>query len=116
MTEALLRTIYDDKYELFSAGVNKSNVDPFAVQVVKEIDIDISKQRSKSIKDYKDIIFDIVVTICNYAKENCTYFRGKKTIHNSFENPYDHNDSDEIILENFRRLRDEIKHWIIKTF
>ena len=106
--EAFLRSGYSDKYVAYSAGVKKSSVDPFAIQVMKEIGIDISEQRSKSIEEYKDMVFDIVVTVCNNAKETCPFFPGKKILHKSFDNPTDFDD--------FRRIRDELKEWITKNF
>ena len=103
-------------YEAFSAGVQQSKLDIYAIKVMKEIGIDISNQRSKSINEFKDTVFDIVVTVCDNARETCPFFPGKKIIHKSFPNPHGSNGDEETVIENFRRLRDDIKIWIKQEF
>ena len=71
MAEGLLRAMYGDRYEVYSAGVEASKVDPRAVKVMSEIGIDISGQRSKAMNEYKGILFDLAVTVCDKAKEMC---------------------------------------------
>lgn len=116
MAEGLLNSIYGTKFEAYSAGLIPTNVNPYAVEVMKEIGIDLSKHYSKSIKDFKDSNFDIVVTVCDNAKETCPFFPGKIIIHKGFEDPANINGSTEEILDFFRKIRDEIKTWIVDTF
>jgi arsenate reductase (thioredoxin) len=116
MAEALLRTLYGNYYEAFSAGVEPSSVNPYAVEVMKELGIDLSTHRSKSIEKFQGMIFDIVVTVCDNAKEACPFFPGKKVIHKGFDDPATLNGPIEDTLDVFRRVRDEIKDWIKKTF
>lgn len=116
MAEGLLNTLYKDKYKAFSAGVEKTNVDPYAIEVMKEIGIDISKQYSKLVTDFQGKEFDYVVTVCDNAKENCPFFPGKKVIHKSFEDPPVFEGRIEDTLAEFRKTRDGIKNWIIEYF
>ncbi len=117
MAEGLLNHLYGSIYEAYSAGAKPSDVHPLAVKVMKEIGIDISKNKSKSIKEFEGIKFDLVVTVCDSAKEECPYFPGgKEYIHKSFPDPSAHKGSEEEKLEFFRKVRDEIKKWIEETF
>ena len=71
MAEGLLRAMYGDRYEAYSAGIEATTIDPRAVAVMKEIGIDISGQRSKSAEEFQDIIFDHAVTVCDRARQAC---------------------------------------------
>lgn len=71
MAEGLLRSVYGDRYEAYSAGVEATTVNPLAVMVMKEIGIDISGQYSKTPQEYQEIIFDLAVTVCDNAKAAC---------------------------------------------
>ncbi len=116
MAEAFLREYYNDKYESYSAGIEKTSVNPYAFEVMKEIGIDLSKHYSKNIDEFQNMNFDIVVTVCDDAKESCPFFPGKKVIHKSFEDPANFNGEIEDTLAIFRKVRDEIKTWIIENF
>jgi len=127
MAEALLRAMYADRYEAYSAGVVATSVDPRAVRSMLEIGIDISAQRSKSSQEFQDTIFDLAVTVCDRAKQACPICstrlegpsknpRAREVIHRSFEDPAAASGSEEEQLEAFRQVRDEIKNWITKTF
>jgi len=116
MAEGLLQTIFGDSYEAYSAGVEPTSVSPYAVEVMKELGIDISDHRSKSIEEFRDIQFDYVVTVCDNAKEACPFFPGKKVLHQSFSDPGAVDGSIDEILGSFREIRDDIKNWIEKTF
>jgi arsenate reductase len=98
-----------------SAGVEKTRVHPFAIQVMKEIDIDISTHYSKLIDEFQNNKFDIVVTVCDQANETCPFYPGKKIIHKGFEDPSKVDGSDKEQLVAFRNTRDEIKEWILKN-
>jgi arsenate reductase (thioredoxin) len=127
MAEGLLRAMYGDRYEAHSAGVKATKVDPRAVEVMKEIGIDISDQRSKSMEELRDILFDLAVTVCNEAKEMCpicgvslqapTIAPGaKEAVHKTFKDPAIAEGSEEDQLNAFRLVRDEIKDWIAQKF
>ncbi len=116
IAEGLLRTLYGNNYDAYSAGLEPTTLNPYAMEVMKEIGIDLSKQYSKSINDFKEIKFDFVVTVCDNAREACPFFPGKKVIHKSFDDPVKFKGDIEEILEVFRSIRDEIKSWIIQTF
>ena len=68
MAEGLLRALYGDRYEAYSAGLEATSVDPHAIIVMNELGIDISDQRSKRAEEFRCILFDIVVTVCDYDK------------------------------------------------
>jgi len=116
IAEGLLNSILGTKFIAFSAGINPTKVSPFAIEVMKEKGIDLSKQYSKSIEEFKGNNFDFVVTVCDNAKEICPFYPGKKIIHKSFEDPSKFNGNIEETLEIFRKTRDKIKTWIVDTF
>ena len=116
IAEGLLNAFFRDTYQALSAGIVPSEVNPYAIEVMKEIGIDISSQYSKSIEEFKDKKFDVVATVCDNAKEACPFFPGKKIIHKSFEDPSNSSGSIEDILKEFRKIRNQIKEWIQETF
>jgi len=117
MAEGLLRSLYGDSYESYSAGVHPTKVHPFAEEVMKEIGINISKQFSKSIKKFINKKFDCVVTVCDKAQESCPFFPGaRKIMHKSFQDPAQFHGSKEEVLNAFRSVRDEISSWIKDEF
>jgi arsenate reductase len=127
LAEGLLRSMYGDRYEAYSAGVEATSVDLRAVLVMNEIGIDISGQRSKSAEEFQDTVFDLAITVCDRAKQTCPICstqlelpsrspRAREVIHRSFEDPAAATGSEEEQLKVFRRVRDEIKDWIAQTF
>jgi arsenate reductase len=118
MAEGLLKHITQSKYEIYSAGTKPSIVRPEAIKVLAEIGIDISKNRSKSADEFANIEIDYVLTVCDNAKETCPYFPAKtQVIHHSFDDPPAIGEADEeITLQIFRRVRDEIKTYIENDF
>jgi len=116
MAEGILKTYYKEKYESYSAGIQPTSVNSYAVEVMKEIGIDLSDQYSKSINEFQNEKFDYVITVCNNAKESCPFFPGDKIIHRSFKDPLIQNGSIEENLDSFKKIRDEIKDWIIEYF
>ena len=116
MAEALLNTLNGDKYEAYSAGVMATRINPYVVKAMAEIGIDISKNRSKSIEEFRGKNFNYVVTVCDNAKEACPFFPGEKIIHKSFDDPAQVKGSEEEIMKQTRRVRDEIKEWLKTTF
>jgi len=115
MAEGLLRTLYDDRYEAYSAGTEETAVNPYAIEAMRLAGIDISGHRSKTVQEFRGRIFDLVVTMCDSARESCPFFPGKKVIHKSFEDPSRAEGSDEQVLAVFERVRDEIRAWIEDT-
>lgn len=116
MAEGFLKSLYPDKYDAFSAGVNPTHVHPYAIRVMSEIGIDISSQRSKSVYEFINKNMDLAVTVCDSAKENCPFFPAKKVVHKSFKDPSLFEGTEEQKLNEFRRIRDEIKNWIAEFF
>jgi arsenate reductase len=115
MAEGLLRALKGDLYEVYSAGVSPTAVDPDAVRAMVEIGIDISRQRSKDLDEVRAIKFDLTVTVCDSAKEACPFFPGEnEQIHKSFDDPAAY--EGEARFRAFRRVRDEIGEWIKETF
>lgn len=110
MAEGFLNHLYPHLYRAESAGTDPGGVHPLAVEVMREVGVDISAHRSKSIKEFWGEEFDIVVTVCDRAKETCPFFPGKRVIHRGFEDPSGGG------MEVFRRVRDEIREWIVETF
>jgi arsenate reductase len=116
MGEALVNAFLGAKYRAYSAGTTPTSINPYVVKVLSEIGIDTSKQKSKSINEFRDKQFNYVVTVCDRAKETCPFFPGKKVIHKSFTDPSSATGTEEEILEQTRQVRDEIREWIELTF
>ena len=117
MAEALLRASYGDRYEAYSAGTQPASVNPYAVRVMAELNIDLSGHEAKSVDLFTGLDFDYVVTVCDHAREACPFFAGaKELLHESFEDPAETTGSEERILNTFVRVRDELKSWIDRTF
>ena len=110
MAEGLLRHLAPDRFEVESAGVEPSRVRPQAVEAMREIGIDISQHRSKSVDEFAGQEFDYVITVCDNARERCPIFPGKtERIHWSFDDPAAAVGDEESQLALFRRVRDEIE-------
>jgi arsenate reductase len=116
MAEGLLNAYFGDDYEVYSAGAEPSEVNPYAVRVMEEIGIDISNHKSKDLDRFLEKKFDVVVTVCDYAKGSCPFFPGSKIIHKGFKDPSGVTESEEESLARFRESRDEIGKWIKKFF
>lgn len=114
MAEGLLRKLAGDRFEVESAGVAPSSVRPEAIEAMREIGIDISGHRSKSVDEFSGQQFDYIITVCDNAKESCPVFPGKAVrIHRMFDDPPAESEGDHVSrLEIFRRVRDEISEWL----
>lgn len=111
MAEGILRHLYGESYEVYSAGTLPTLLHPLAVTAMKEIGIDISMQKSKGFDAFKGMEFDLVVTVCG-PLASCPYVAGaKETIHREFDDPAVAEG-----IELFRRVRDEIYGWIKDAF
>jgi arsenate reductase len=134
IAEGLLRHLYGDEYEVYSAGTNPTQVNPLAIKVMAEIGIDISGQYSKILDVFKDVDIDLVVSVCHGgSKLNCAICaspivmgkpeliiqrlpRAKDYLDHPFDDPSEVVGSEEEKLAAFRRTRDEMKKWIIEKF
>jgi len=109
MAEGLLRNLADDRFQVESAGVAPTRVRPEAITVMRELGIDISQHRSKSLDEFLGQQFDYVITVCDNANEQCPVFPANtKRIHWSFEDPAAAAGNEQSRLAVFRRVRDEI--------
>ncbi len=115
IAEGLLRDLAGDRVEVASAGVAPTHVRPEAIEAMKEIGIDISNHRSKSIDDLITQAFDYVITVCDNANQHCPTFPGaNRRIHWSIKDPAAVAGDDKTRLEAFRQARDELRERLRK--
>ena len=110
MAEGFLKS-YDENLEVYSGGTDPSTqTHPKAVLVMKELGIDISSGFPQNVDEFLALDFDYVITVCDNAKESCPVFQGnvKQQLHIGFEDPADAVGSEEEIISEFKRIRDEI--------
>ena len=113
MAEALLKHICQNQYDTNSAGTRANIVRPEAIEVLKELAIDISNYRSKSVDKFAAEKIDYVLTVCDNAKEHCPFFSAEtKLTHKSFDDPAAIKGDEKARLDAFRRVRDEINLFI----
>ena len=116
MGEGLFRQEGGDRYQVFSAGTKPSQVRPEAITVLREIGIDISSHHSKSVDEFAGQEMDLVITVCDNAKETCPVFPGRtQRLHWPFTDPAAVVGSEEQRMAAFRSIRDQI-HQRIKVF
>jgi len=116
MAEGLLRARHGDRFEVLSAGTERTHVRPLAIEAMRESGIDISGHTSKTVEDLGPREFDLVVTVCDSAREACPWVPAHRTVHRSFPDPSAARGSDAERLEVFRDVRDRIAAWIDHTF
>ncbi|HAT71708.1 MAG TPA: arsenate reductase [Elusimicrobia bacterium] len=116
MAEGWGKKLLAGKAEVFSAGTNPGTVDPRAIKVMAEAGVDISGHRSKYASEFKDLAFDLVVTVCDKVREICPVWFGKaEKLHKSFEDPpflAKEAKTEEEALAHYRRVRDEIRDFV----
>lgn len=116
MAEGWARHLKGDVIEAYSAGIETHGLNPNAVKVMAEAGVDISGHQSKHLETLKEVLFDVVVTVCDNAHESCPLFPGKtKVVHVGFEDPprlAKEAKTQEDALNCYRRVRDEIKAFI----
>jgi len=113
MAEGLLRHDAGDRFEVESAGTKPSQVRPEAIAVMKELSIDISGHRSKSVDEFAGQSFDYVLTVCDNAKESCPVYPGHAyRLHRAFEDPAAAGGSETERLAVFRRVRDQLRDYL----
>ena len=114
MAHAWLESFLKNKAIIFSSGTKPEKVNPYAIKVMLEKNIDISKNTSNHVSEYDNINFDFVITVCDNARELCPVFpNAKKVIHQSFIDPADVTGEEFIVLNTYRKVRDELKLFLI---
>lgn len=109
MAHGWLRRIGGDRVDICSAGTEPKGVHPIAIRVMAEVGIDVADHTSDHVDRYLEDDFDLILTVCDSAREACPVFPGaRRVIHRSFEDPDYPDLSESELTEVFRRLRDEI--------
>lgn len=115
MAEGWLRHLGKDRFDVYSAGTHPVGLNPGAVDVMREVGIDISGQRSKHLSELNGQPFDAVITVCDRAKESCPVFPGRgQVLHWSFDDPASVTGAQEERKRVFQRVRDEIRERIVE--
>jgi len=115
IAEGYLRLFAGDRAEVYSAGIETHGVNPRAIETMKEDGVDISKNTSNNIDEYRDIDFDFVITVCDNARERCPFFSTKaQMFHQNFYDPAKATGTEEEIKEQFRKVRRQIKNYCKK--
>ena len=116
MAEGWARHLKADAIEPYSAGIETHGLNPNAVRVMEEVGVDISRHRSKHVRELEGVGFDYVITVCGHANENCPVFPGKASIiHMGFDDPPKlaaEAQTEEEALGHYRRVREEIKVFV----
>ena len=110
---------FDPYIKVFSAGTNPAEkVNPNAMNVMREIGIDISNHKPRNVSEYINEPWDYVITVCGGANENCPVFTGKvkHRLHFGFEDPSDETGSEEYVMRKFREIRNMIKDKFLKFY
>ncbi len=118
MAEGFLKS-FDSNLFVYSAGTKpEREINPWAVLVMKEIGIDISKQYPKDVTSFVNYDFDFVITVCDNAKENCPIFTGKvkNRLHIGFEDPAKAKGTKNEVLFVYRKVRDQIRERFWKLY
>ncbi len=116
MAEGFWRQLGQDRWEVFSAGSQPAGyVHPLAIDVMKEVGVDISTHRCKHVNELAAQSFDLVVTVCDRAKESCPTRPGAgQTLHWAFDDPASASGPAKHVLMTFRRVRDQIRDRIAR--
>lgn len=110
MAEGLLRSLGGKDYDVYSAGTNPTVLNPLAIEAMDEVGLDISGQKPEGVERYVDQPFDLVITVCDRARENCPLFpNARNMLHWGFDDPADAGGTEEERRVVFRRVRDEIE-------
>jgi len=112
MAEGFLRDLHEDRYDAYSAGVTPTHVNPFAIKVIAELGIDISKQKAKPFRDLIDQSFDVVISTCDEAEKVCPFVPAKHVVYWRFPDSSKVKGTQEEILNTFRTIRDSIRNRI----
>jgi arsenate reductase len=110
MAEGLVNHFLGERFRAFSAGTEATRVNPLAIRVMAELGIDLSGHSSKTLAAFAGERFDVVITLCGDADEKCPlFFGGVRRVHIGFDDPSRLSGSDEEVLPEYRRVRDEIR-------
>mgnify|MGYP000858292646 CR=1 FL=1 len=119
MAEAFLRAYGGERFEVFSAGIRHTDINPWTYRSMAELGFDLAGHTSKSVEDFRGVVdFDIVITVCGDAEDNCPAYLGKarQRLHWGFEDPARFAGTEEETLAKFRQVRDAIsarvKDWL----
>ncbi len=112
IAEVYLNHFYGDRYEAYSAGTHPTSINPYVVRIMAEEGFDLREARSKNIEEFLDWDFDLVITVCDDARETCPIFPSGEFIHKAFIDPSSLVGSENNLMERVREIRDEIKNWI----
>jgi arsenate reductase len=114
MAEGLVNHDLAGQVQASSAGVRPSRVNPRAVQVMAELRINISQHRAKSVDDLAGEAFDLVITVCDQAQQQCPIFPGDtEVLHVGFPDPARATGSEDEIMAAFRRVRDAMREQLV---
>ena len=117
LAEGLLRQRHGDRYRAMSAGTVARGVHPLAAEALEEVGIDARSHTSKTIESLGEIVPDVVVTVCDHAREACPYLPARdRNLHHAFRDPSAAGGSDDDRRRAFREVRDEIAAWLDATF
>ncbi len=112
-----MKALRSEEFEAFSAGISTHGLNPYAVQVMEEIGIDMSQARSKTLEEIPIDDIDICITVCDHAKESCPILPRKITmIHHSFKDPpteTKNNTDENKKLKVYREVRNQIKQLVL---
>ena len=118
MAHGFLQKLFGEKANIFSAGIERHGLNPYAVKVMKECGINISNHTSNLVNDYAHIHFNHVITVCDHANESCPIFHGQtQRLHRSFCDPSKatyHSEEDR--LSSYRTCRDQIQSFCEKFY
>ncbi len=118
MAEGFLRQLGGDRFEVFSAGVNPTTINPLAIKVMAEIGLDISGQSAKPVSEFVQDDLNYLITVCDNARQACPLFPGQQEkIHWNLEDPAEARGTEEEKLKVFRETRDKIaklvEEWLL---
>ena len=139
MAEAFLNLFFPEGYEGYSAGIMAAEIHPAVKKVMAEIGVDLSGQRSKNVEEFVGTKFDCVALVCGDPPDECPFLHrareglhctgcqgccrffpffpsGEKVLHTHFQDPGRASSQGNDPAEAFRKLRDEIREWVIETF
>lgn len=112
MMQGYLNHFGNEKIKAYSAGIETHGVNPRAIKVLAEDGVDISHHTSNHVDEYRDVDFDYLITVCDHAKENCPWFpTDAEKLHHSFNDPAKATGTEDEILTEFRKVRDEVKEY-----
>ena len=107
MAEGLLNAVDSKHFEVLSAGIERGETQPLAIEVMKEINVDLNGRATKAVKDVSGLGFDFAITLCDRSRAECPKFPGAEIVHWQFPNPLvgiDRTNEQRM----FRSLRDQI--------